>query len=244
MAEHNESGPKTEGGRNPQGVVHLMLAKLKEDYGVDEMIPWCETALAEYPDDMRLRSLLGRAYMEAGALGRAEEEFMKLASSIDEIASFYKLRAKNLVSLGKDKEAADALNLYLSHYPDDEEALQLLTESPVREEMLHEQALQDLDEQAGAVETETASIDLASPTLAEIYFSQGRVRDAVRMYEQVVAENPADTSSAARLAELRSASDQVEIGDVGEGSSVRRRTETMIEVLEKWLEGISRFKYA
>ncbi len=45
--------------------------------------------------------------------------------------------------------------------------------------------------------------DLASPTLAELYFNQGLTKDAVRVYEQLLEREPGNARFGARLSELR-----------------------------------------
>jgi tetratricopeptide (TPR) repeat protein len=242
----NESGSKTYGDTPIPGSVHLLLKKFREECGPDEMIEWCKAALRHYPQDIQLRSLLGESYMRAGAFERADEEFAGVTSSIDEIVNVYKLRAKNFIKLGKRKDAADTVNLYLSHHPDDEEALEILTQSSsMAQEIPPEPVSPPPDERALDTQAETAVSDLASPTLAEIYFSQGRVSEAVGMYEQVVADNPDDSTSANRLAELRALSERGEpTAPESETPSVRERTETMIAILEQWLSKVSRLHYA
>jgi hypothetical protein len=44
--------------------------------------------------------------------------------------------------------------------------------------------------------------ELASPTLAELYASQGHVEDAVAVYREVVAREPERAAAESRLAEL------------------------------------------
>ena len=46
-------------------------------------------------------------------------------------------------------------------------------------------------------------IDLATPTLAELYYSQGQILEAIATYEKVLLNKPDDKASEQRLAQLR-----------------------------------------
>jgi tetratricopeptide (TPR) repeat protein len=89
-----------------------------------------------------------------------------------------------------------------------------------------------------------AFIDLATPTLAEIYYNQGLVHEAISTYERVILDNPEDKASIERLEELKDQiAEKPEIKVLPE-DALRARTEKMITVLEGWLERIQESGHA
>ena len=89
-----------------------------------------------------------------------------------------------------------------------------------------------------AVPEERELPELATPTLAEIYFKQGQVREAIKVYEKVVEINPQDERSSTRLEEFRAmmAADLEEADQ--EVDRLREKKERMIAILESWLSNI------
>ena len=86
--------------------------------------------------------------------------------------------------------------------------------------------------------------DMATPTLAEIYYGQGQMEEAVRVYETVVRDRPDDMESARRLAEIRAElSGTPEPAETHE-DTYRDRTLEMICVLENWLDRIREADHA
>jgi tetratricopeptide (TPR) repeat protein len=110
-----------------------------------------------------------------------------------------------------------ALELYLAHHKSDKEAAQLLSElsSPSQEE----------------------KPVLPTPTLAEIYYNQGALDEAIRTYQQVLRDSPDDAKSKKRLKELMEIE---ETGDQGKGTEgiVREQKVKFIGILERWLSTI------
>jgi tetratricopeptide (TPR) repeat protein len=87
-------------------------------------------------------------------------------------------------------------------------------------------------------------IQLATPTLAEIYFKQGQVQEAIRTYEKVLARNPHDERLIQRLNELKGAprTSAEETGEAVAGASPKEIDQRMISVLEGWLTRIRELK--
>jgi len=85
--------------------------------------------------------------------------------------------------------------------------------------------------------------DLATPTIAEIYFDQGQLKAAVSVYEKVVAGNPKDEKSLGRLKELKSLVSFEESRAVQEKGALRTK-ERMMEILERWLPRIKEIEHA
>ncbi len=196
----------------------VLLVKLLLKEGKTEIaIKACLKALEIFPDDMNIRRLLAETYFHQGRMELAEKELQKLADQIGEFTSVFKLQANLFKKKERLKEAIRALKVYLVHHRDDKEATQLLSEltSSGREEQPV----------------------LPTPTLAEIFFNQGALEEAIKVYQQVVEAAPNDEKSKMRLNELK----QMKVnGDqktaVETGS--KDRTLKLIGFLENWLGAI------
>jgi len=90
------------------------------------------------------------------------------------------------------EEAISNIRRYLVYFPDDPEALALLEKS------LSSIHMAPVGESAGDFFD-----DLATSTIAEIYFDQGQLDAAVSVYEKLVVKNPHDEKSLVRLQELK-----------------------------------------
>ena len=101
------------------------------------------------------------------------------------------------------------------------------------------------EEVAPATEEEGEVVtDLATATLAEIYYNQGQIHEAISTYEKVILENPEDKASIERLNELKAQIGEKPGIKVTHEDERRARTEKMITVLEGWLERIQESGHA
>ena len=108
------------------GTIFLILTRMKETGRSKEVIQECLKALAVYPNDINIRTLLAESYIEEEQLSLAESELEKVAARIDDLVSSYILQAEIFIRLKKTQDAVKVLNLYLTHHPDDDSALHLL----------------------------------------------------------------------------------------------------------------------
>lgn len=195
----------------------LLIRLLIEEGRTEIAVKACLKALEIFPDDMNIRKLLAETYFSQGHLDLAEKELEKLAHKIGELSSVFKLQAKVFRKEDRLREAIKALELYLAHHKSDKEAAQLLSElsSPSQEE----------------------KPVLPTPTLAEIYYNQGALDEAIRTYQQVLRDSPDDAKSKKRLKELMEIE---ETGDQGKGTEgiVREQKVKFIGILERWLSTI------
>jgi hypothetical protein len=90
---------------------------------------------------------------------------------------------------------------------------------------------------------EESIVDLATPTLAELYFSQGQIKEAIKTYEKVLLNNPGDRASEQRFAELNASIAQEVKPLPSEEEVARVKTEKTIAVLEDWLTRIQALKH-
>ncbi|SPD75076.1 putative Tetratricopeptide repeat protein [uncultured Desulfobacterium sp.] len=247
--------------RSPSpGTALLVLSRMKRGGRINEVIRECIRALDSYPDDIRLRKLLAESFFEAGLLGQAEAELDRLASDLKKLSTAYMLQASILVRQKRFNEAAVPLKIYLAANPDDLEALGLLESltrleaekavkvgpaseaaeggQPIAQEEEFSEEGQWEDE-AGVESEETedqAIVDLSSPTIAELYFEQGQVMEAISTYEKILLKNPQDELALRRIEELTglvNAAARASKEDI-----FREKTLQTIAILEQWLAGI------
>ena len=241
-----------------QGTLLLVLTQLKKDGLINKAIQECIRALDIYPDDIRLRRLLAEAYFEAGLMGQAEAELGRLTSELKDLSSVYKLQARILARQKRPVEAEVALRTYLAANQDDQEALDLLDSIATRIgvekgveagalsheveadpamaqawELPEEGQIEEEEETPFPEEEEDAIVDLASPTIAELYFSQGQVLEAISTYEKILLKDPEDKFALSRLAELNEFVDKASTPSQEDIS--RQNTLKTIAILEDWL---------
>ena len=195
----------------------LLIRLLIEEGKTEIAIKACLKALEIFPDDMNIRRLLAETYFSQGHLHLAEKELEKLTHKIGELSSVFKLQAKVFIKEDSRREAIKALKLYLAHHRSDNEATQLLSE------------LSSPSKQGQPV--------LPTPTLAEIYYNQGALDEAIKTYQQVLRDSPDDVKSKKRLKELMEIK---KTGDQKESTEgiLREQKLELIGTLERWLTAI------
>jgi len=192
----------------------ILLEILKREGKPEKVIQACLKALESFPDDIYIRKLLAETYFEQGSIELAEIELDKISKQIDDLSSIFKLQAELFKKENMAEKAINSLKLYLAHYSNDQDAAKLLSElsTPPKEEV---------------------SI-LPTSTLAEIYYKQGELEEAIKIYTQIVNDFPDDEKSKNRLDELK------KIRETGEPERskeaiIKEKTLTLIGVLERWL---------
>ncbi|MBW1765189.1 MAG: tetratricopeptide repeat protein [Deltaproteobacteria bacterium] len=203
-----------------QATLFLILSRMRDEGHLEEVIRECEKALDLYPDAIRIRQLLAEVCIEAGQISKAESELESITSDIDKLAPSYRMLSNLYNRQKKQEESARAQRLYIAHRPDDQEAIDLLETLQPQEPSL------ELDEEP-ETETEIAEAadlpEIATSTLAEIYFNQG-------------PRNPDDNRARQRLEELKRTLEPEEPVEAnGKKERIRIKKEKMISVLEKWL---------
>jgi len=203
----------------------LLLEILKSEGKSEKVIKACHRVLESFPDDINIRKLLAETYFEQGFIGLAELELGKITKQIDKLSSIFKLKADIFKKEGRIKEAIDSLKIYLDHCSNDKEAAEILSEL-----------------NANAIDKEKISA-IPTPTLAEIYYKQGEMEEAIKIYEQVIKNSPDDGKSKTRLDELRAVKDEKECKRV-EKERAKEKKRKLIGILEKWLVNIELKKAA
>lgn len=247
MAENDDFFEKILSHGPSAGSVFLILARMKAEGRLSEVVRGCIRFLTLYPNDVRLRVLLAESYAEMGFITMAGTEFEKAVAMIDDMASAYRSLADIYAKQRRYSEAADMMKRYLAHYPGQIEALEFLRRMEavlLPEEALFEVEAPVEDFAPSEDESEGALVDFASPTIAELYYSQGQVDTAIQTYEKVLSSNPEDQESLRRLKELKGMAVESP-PDAGEKAEVAfpGRKERMITILERWLPKITEIKY-
>jgi len=219
---------------------------MKEEGHIREVIQVCIRFLSLYPDDVRLRRLLAESYAAVGFIGMAEAEFMKTGRMIDELVSVYRSLARIYETQGRHEEAAAALRRYVAHYPEQPEALESL--GRLERALDESKALAETQVPVEDITWETESaeeelVDFATPTIAELYYAQGRTDAAIQTYESILKNHPEDGASLLRLKELRDMLNPPAKGDDTRPSPGRSKEERMIAILERWLSSIRELRY-
>jgi tetratricopeptide (TPR) repeat protein len=220
-------------GGPSQGTLFLVLLRMKKEGRFDKVMEECAKALEIFPDDIRIRKLLAEAYYAAGMIQEAETEIKTAIAKINDLAGSYRLLADLCVSQGKMEEAIEALKLYLIHSPDDKESFTLLESLAPSS---HETA-QPPEEPAVIPVVEPELSDIVTPTLAEVYYSQGKTQEAIDTYEKVLGRAPDDSMSRIRLDELKNTLEQARTLKMKQ-EAITIKKKKMASILDMWLSGI------
>lgn len=195
----------------------ILLEILKREGQPDRVIKACLKALEFFPDDISIRKILVETYFEMGSIELAEIELEKISKQIDELSTVFKLQVELFRKENRVEEAINSLKLYLAHHSNDRDAAQLLSElsTPPKEE---------------------API-LPTSTLAEIYYKQGELEEAIKIYEHVVRDFPDDEKSKIRLNELKEIK-ETEESERSKEAIIKEKKLKLIGILERWLSNI------
>jgi len=199
----------------------ILLEILKKEGKPEKVIQACLKALESFPDDISIRKLLAETYFEQKSIKLAKIELEKISKQINELSSVYKLHAELFKEENMVEEAINSLKLYLAHHSNDQDAVRLLYElsTPTKEEV---------------------SI-LPTSTLAEIYYKQGQLEEAIKIYTQVVRDFPDDEKYKNRLEELKAIMKTKE-PERSHEAILKEKNLTLLGILERWLSNIEKRK--
>lgn len=206
----------------------LLLNQFKSRGRTGEIIRRCLEAKKRGPNGPGLALLLAEAYLEKGFVGLAEIEIGQVISEIEKYSIAYRLAAEILIRRNRPEDATKLLETYLIHNPDDIEASELLknirTVKGRQNETEHEK-----------VRVETFSSDLASPTIAEIYYEQGQINEAINTYEKILLKRSEDQKAQKRLEELKTMNLRDEKTVSSDNRSGSYNKERIRNILEGWI---------
>jgi tetratricopeptide (TPR) repeat protein len=223
-----------------QRTLLIILTKLKEEGDTDRVIQECHKALAVYPNDIYIRRLLAESYLEINQVSSAETELTKIIGLISDLADVYKLQAEICGKQGRNREAIEALRIYLAYHPQDEDAHRLYDDLRPEEERSSGKLQSSPDEIHATFgeDVEEKSPEIVTATLAEIYFNQGELQKAIDTYRTLVALNPEDTHFRDRLEVLEAIPQEEAQGDQETQDTYVAGTQRMIAILESWRSNI------
>jgi len=232
-----ENGPS-------QSTLHIVLARIRDEGRVNEVIKWCMMFLRVYPKDVYLRMLLAECYLHMGSIGQAETEFLKVSSMMNDLLPVYAGLARIYAKQKRFREAAGEAEIFLAHHPEDPEMCEL-----------HKKVQEAEDAAAGGAEGRDQKwpvlpdddagslVDFATPTIAELYFSQGQLEAAVETYKKVIEGHPDDSVSAQRLSQLKDELEASRPSVAEEPHNEHAQKEKLLATLEKWLPRVGEIKY-
>ena len=223
-----------------QRTLLLILTKLKEEGDIDRVIQECLKALAVYPNDIHIRRLLAESYLETSQVSSAETELNKTIGLITDLADVYKLQAEICGKQGRNKEAIEALKIYLAYHPQDEDARRLHDdlrpeEGPSVSEL--QSSPEEIDATPGE-DVEEEPPEIVTSTLAELYFQQGKIQEAINTYKTMVALNPEDAHFRDRLEALEATPEEEAPGEKGTQDTHVAGKQRVIAILESWRANI------
>jgi len=112
---------------------------------------------------------------------------------------------------------------------------------------------EDIDEEVVVAELPEERVDweekdefaeLATTELAEIYYNQGLINEAINTYELALLTNPDDKTSMERLAELKALNVDKPEQQTAADDILRERKKRMITVLEEWMDRVQELSHA
>ncbi len=185
-------------------VVEQLADAYRKEGLLEEAIRICREGLADHPTSMGVRLVLGRTLLERGALEEAEGEFTGILERAPDDLLALRFLGDALVQRGRLAEACEQYRRALRLNPFDIETIERLaalsrTSEAVAAEGVPSEGvapsrIEGLAE--GADPVPAITIDgipaaaphpdpLASPTLADLYSSQGHAEVAEVMYRQL-----------------------------------------------------------
>ncbi len=114
----------------------------------------------------------------------------------------------------------------------------------LEEDIEKEVLVAELPEERVDQEEKDEFAELATTELAEIYYNQGLINEAINTYELALLTNPDDKTSMERLAELKALNVDKPEQQTAADDILRERKKRMITVLEEWMDRIQELSHA
>ncbi|MBU4426444.1 MAG: hypothetical protein KKB35_06875 [Proteobacteria bacterium] len=114
----------------------------------------------------------------------------------------------------------------------------------LEEDMDEEVVVAELSEERLNQEEKDEFAELATAELAEIYYNQGLINEAINTYELALLTNPDDKTSLERLAELKALNVDKPEQQTAADDILRERKKRMITVLEEWMGRMQELSHA
>ena len=180
-------------GKDPASRAFLELAHLYHDDGrFEDAARTCAEGVRNNPDYLSARVLLGRIYFDMGLLEEAREAMDHVLERAPDNIVARRVVAEILLERGQNRAAMEKFKALLAFKPGDEDATRRV------EEIERRLGLHDLPEADDDAAPEPAEA-LATPTLAEVYIQQGMPHRAIKLYREILCNNPDDAEVRLRL---------------------------------------------
>jgi len=124
---------------------------------------------------------LGRVYFESGDLANAKSILEEFSEFVPDHPLANKILAKIYLYFSQNKKARDKINSVLAQNPEDSMARKMLQEID-EADSFQEHALDNEDTKKNTAPANTA-------TIAEIYRSQGHLKEALEIYQDLLRQN-------------------------------------------------------
>ncbi|MGH9870730.1 MAG: tetratricopeptide repeat protein [Candidatus Polarisedimenticolia bacterium] len=193
-------------------------------------------AVREQPSYVSARVQLGRIYFDMGRVEEAREQMEAVLSIAPDNLVARRVVADVCREMGDVQGALDRYRALLAFSPSDEETRRKIAEVE-KEAAAAPAAVQESPPAAeGGSHGHEAALEpgvLATPTLAELYLTQGLPAKAASVYREILRGDPGNAEAVARLTEIEGpppASD-----DPAARLRVRKS-----QILERWLAALRR----
>ncbi len=218
--------------------------RLQKKY--DQAIQACQEGLKKTPEALSGRLILGRCYLESGRIPEARKELEKVAQTVEECLSVYKILAQVYLEEKNVDKALEALRKTLLLPGTEEGPSKKVT--PLEMALLHRggfrppfatppafqmeppKTVEEAAIKTPPVEDSSAKAAIQTDTLAEIYIKQGHLDRALSVYQDILARDPQNAEARGKFESLK------------ERMAEKEREETRRKVrarLEKWLTVVS-----
>jgi predicted Zn-dependent protease len=227
---HDLLGEILRDGASPR-TLYLILADMKREGHLKRVIQECVRALRVYPHDLHLRRVLAEAYAEDGRWPQAEAEIGEVVRQLTKLSSLFMMQAEVYEGQGRVAEAEEALKRGLALRPQERTEPPPPAETEAsQEDAGAEPALQEAEEAPPSHES-----GIVTPTLAEIYFNQGQIQEAIDTYERVLEQEPQNPKVGGRLEELKALLATGQVPEEGAEDAGQEKKAKVINTLETWL---------
>ncbi len=181
--------------------------------------------LVHRPDDHDALDLLGK--IKSGVEGEKPKE----TQAVEDFAHTEEERVEDIVN-SQEEDILESVVI-----PED---ITRALEEDIEEEVV----VAELPEERFDQEGKDEFAELATTELAEIYYNQGLINEAINTYELALLTNPDDKTSMERLAELKALNVDKPEQQTAADDILRERKKRMVTVLEEWMDKIQKLSHA
>jgi len=222
--------------KDPHSTVFVPLCETYRKMGLlDDALEIAERGIETLPMFSPGYTALGRIHAQRGAFEEASAAFAKAIDRDKESLAAIKGLARVRIKTGDQEAARGLLERVLTLKPDDEMASQMLTRlggrTPAVEKPLSSVAA------GGVPEAEKPRREegprgpggpISTPTIAELYIRQGFPQRAVKVYRDLLQDDPHNESIRRKLVELKKRI-EAEAGPKGQESKTEPALEEAVE---------------